>query len=155
MSLTNDVTEKLVHLVQQIESGEKSHLVAVEKLYDEHEIPAEQRLHSALEAHMLEYIGKNKAINATHIADELRITRGGVTKIAARLIKRGLIEKFQLQGNRKEVYYKLTSAGKKTDAVHAEMHQRLMSELDEIIDEYSEEEKARILVFIDRVMQVI
>lgn len=155
MSLTNDVTGKLVQLVQQIESGEKSHLASLEKLYDEHAIPSEQRLHSTLEAHVLECIGRNKTINATHIADELHITRGGITKIAARLIKRGLIEKYQLQGNRKEVYYKLTSAGKKTDAVHAEMHRRLINELDGIINGYSEEEKVRILVFIDRVMQVI
>ncbi len=50
--------------------------------------------------------------NITALADALGVTRGGASKAAARLQEASLVESYQLPENRKEVYLRLTPAGR-------------------------------------------
>ena len=60
---------------------------------------------------LLLWIGRLEKPNVTALSDATGITRGGVSKAVARLDEAGLIERYQLPENRKEVYYRLTPAG--------------------------------------------
>jgi len=47
----------------------------------------------------------------TALAEVLGVTRGGASKAVARLRSLGLVERYQLPENRKEVYYRLSEQG--------------------------------------------
>ena len=59
----------------------------------------------------LQWIEKLERPNATLLAETLGITRGGASKAVSKLQSLGLVERYQLPDNRKEVYYRLTGSG--------------------------------------------
>ena len=59
----------------------------------------------------LKWIEKMERPNVTALAEALGITRGGASKAVARLQSLGLVERYQLPDNRKEVYYRLSEQG--------------------------------------------
>ncbi len=71
---------------------------------------------------LLQWIARMEKPNVTALSDATGITRGGVSKAVARLCEGGLVERYQLPENRKEVYYQLTPAGLAT-------HERLSEAL--------------------------
>ena len=74
------------------------------------------------EVHCIEYIGKNVDSNVTKLAESFYVTRGAISKISKKLIKKGLIESYQKPDNRKEIYFRLTLKGKAINEVHEELH---------------------------------
>lgn len=67
------------------------------------------------EIHTIEAIGAHEPINAKALAQALGITNGAVTQIADKLQKKGLVEKFKIDGNQKTVYIKLTALGRTSE----------------------------------------
>ena len=74
------------------------------------------------EVHCIEYIGRNADTNVTKLAESYYVTRGAISKITKKLIKKGLIESYQKQNNKKEIYFRLTEQGKVINHVHEELH---------------------------------
>ncbi|MDF2722712.1 MAG: MarR family transcriptional regulator, partial [Paenibacillus sp.] len=64
------------------------------------------------EVHCIEYIGKHADSNVTKLAESFYMTRGAISKITQKLIKKGLIENYQKSDNKKEIYFRLTEQGK-------------------------------------------
>ena len=60
----------------------------------------------------LQWIDKLERPNVTALAEVLGVTRGGASKAVARLQSMGLVERYQLPDNRKEVYYRLSENGR-------------------------------------------
>ncbi len=50
------------------------------------------------------------------------MTRGAVTRLAKRLLQDGLIERYVLPDNKKEIYYRLTSKGEALNKEHEVAH---------------------------------
>lgn len=65
------------------------------------------------EVHCIESIGKSVDPNVTKLAESLYMTRGAISKITKKLIKKDVIESYQKPENKKEIYFKLTEQGKK------------------------------------------
>ena len=61
----------------------------------------------------LQWIGKLERPNVTALAEALGITRGGASKAVSKLQSMGLVERYQLPDNRKEIYYRLSEQGRK------------------------------------------
>ena len=80
------------------------------------------REYSYTELHTIDEIGKNELPNVSMVASNLHLTRGAVSKITKRLLKKGDIERFQLDTNKKEVYFRLTDQGEKIFDAHKESH---------------------------------
>lgn len=74
------------------------------------------------EVHCIESIGKNKDSNVTKLAESLYMTRGAISKLTKKLMDKDLIESYQKQDNRKEIYFKLTTQGKQIYRTHEELH---------------------------------
>jgi len=74
------------------------------------------------EVHVIDLIGKEERVNGVFLASKLAMTRGAISKITSRLIKKNLILKYKLAGNKKEVYYKLTDLGWKFFEDHRLAH---------------------------------
>ena len=70
------------------------------------------------EIHCIEYIERNEDSNVTKLAESFYVTRGAISKLTKKLIKKGLIESYQKPDNQKEIYFRLTSQGKAINKVH-------------------------------------
>lgn len=67
------------------------------------------------------------------LADELGVTRGGVTRAAKKLIAMDLVISHHRSTDKKKVYYYLTPAGKEIALQHQKMHEALNEEFAEEI----------------------
>lgn len=74
------------------------------------------------EMHCIDYIKKAKNPNVTKLSKALNITRGGISRLIKKLINKGAVQIYTNETNRKEIYYKLTSIGKKVFDIHKKMH---------------------------------
>lgn len=63
------------------------------------------------EVHCLASIASVSKPNVTQISLDMRMTKGAITKITSKLIKKNLLIKYNLPDNKKEVYFKLSPEG--------------------------------------------
>lgn len=92
------------------------------------------------ETHCIDYIGRLERPNVTKVAEHMGMTRGAISKMTKKLLNRGLVEKYTLETNRKEIYFRLTEKGKVLFEEHARRH-RLWEKRDmNFLARYSTEE---------------
>jgi len=63
-----------------------------------------------------------------------------ISKMTKKLLTKGLIEKYTLESNKKEVYFKLTDLGKTLFEEHAKRHKRWEKRDMEFLSHYSTED---------------
>lgn len=92
------------------------------------------------ETHCIDFIGRLELPNVTKIAEHMQMTRGAISKMTKKLLAKGLIEKYTLETNKKEIYFRLTQQGKLLFDEHEKRH-RLWEKRDmEFLGRYSKEE---------------
>ncbi len=77
------------------------------------------------EIHFIDAIAPGDGIIASQVAQKLGITKGAITQIADKLVKKGLIKKYKKPDNKKEVYIKLTRDGEVAYHSHRLFHKQL------------------------------
>lgn len=77
---------------------------------------------SMSEIHTIEIIGEGEKVNGVKISKKLDMTRSSISKIVLKLKKRKLIDSYQLENNKKEIYYKLTEKGNEIFLEHEKLH---------------------------------
>lgn len=92
------------------------------------------------EVHCIEAIEKNIDSNVRKLAETLYMTRGAISKLTKRLIKKGLIDSYQKTDNKKEIYFKLTNQGKQIFDIHEKLHKDF-HERDKIVFELMTDEQ--------------
>ena len=117
------------------------------------------------EIHTIQAIGRRHKINITSLAEYLKVTKGAVSQTAARLIKKGMIQKRYAESSRKELVLELTELGwtgfRNHEKFHVEMFEiarkyygrhihtnlemfeKVMSDFNAILNEYNKMNKAR------------
>ena len=98
----------------------------------------------------IEYIGKNTDANVTKLAGSLRMTRGALSKMTRKLIKKGVIESYRKPDNKKEIYFRLTGQGKIVYDIHEEMHHRFIERDKVVFKRVTEEEITTVLKFLEK-----
>lgn len=68
---------------------------------------------SLAQIQVIETILKNKDNYMTYISKELGITKGTLTKSINKLESKGIVERYKLPTNKKEIYIKVTEKGEK------------------------------------------
>ncbi|MEF9936167.1 MarR family winged helix-turn-helix transcriptional regulator [Carnobacterium sp.] len=96
--------------------------------------------YTSSEVHCIEYIEKNKDSNVTKLADSFYMTRGAISKLTKKLIKKELIESYQKSDNKKEIYFRLTEKGRTVYDIHEKLHNEF-SERDKVVFEQVTEEQ--------------
>ncbi len=92
------------------------------------------------ETHCIDFIGRLEMPNVTKVAEHMRMTRGAVSKMTKKLSAKGLIEKYTVESNKKEIYFRLTDRGRVLFEEHAKRH-RLWEKRDmEFLAGYRKEE---------------
>ena len=99
------------------------------------------------EVHCIETIGKNADTNVTKLAESFYMTRGAISKLTKKLIKKGLIESYQKPDNKKEIYFSLTPQGKVIDKVHEELHKEFQERDKAVFKQVTEEQFEFMLSF--------
>lgn len=107
------------------------------------------------ERRTIRYIGEHKISNATSVASGLGITRGGMSKICSRLISKKLVTASQMEGNKKEIFYRLTGVGNQIYDALMEYHRNTENKCREIIDSYSKEQQTLLLEFLGKISTLI
>ncbi|CAH0122630.1 MULTISPECIES: MarR family transcriptional regulator [unclassified Paenibacillus] len=92
------------------------------------------------EVHTIACIGEQEPINVTSIAEKMNLSKGNTSKVTNKLLKTGWVRKTQLNDNKKEVYFRLTPAGKRLYALHDELHNKERQRMYEFLNQYSETE---------------
>jgi DNA-binding MarR family transcriptional regulator len=76
------------------------------------------------ELEVIEHIGKIPDPNVTKLANASYMTRGAISKLTKKLIARGIINTYQSEENKKEIYFQLTPIGQKIKNRHEQLHQK-------------------------------
>jgi DNA-binding MarR family transcriptional regulator len=102
------------------------------------------------EVHCIEYIERNVDSNVTKLAESFYMTRGAISKLTKRLIKKGIIESYQKPDNKKEIYFRLTEQGKAIYKIHEELHEEFQERDKAIFEQVTEEQLDVMLSFVEK-----
>ena len=75
------------------------------------------------------------------------MTRGAISKMTKKLLAKGLIEKYTLETNKKEIYFRLTEQGMVLFKEHEKRHKQWEKRDMQFLDRFSKEEIAVIMKF--------
>ncbi|MBU3157625.1 MarR family winged helix-turn-helix transcriptional regulator [Clostridium estertheticum] len=98
------------------------------------------------EVHTIDAIGKNNKINVTELAQYLGITKGAVSQMVDKLIKKNMVNKKLVSNNENEVSLELTENGTLVYLGHEEYHKELYNEIAKHLNYLSNE---NIEIFLD------
>ncbi len=102
------------------------------------------------EVHCIEYIGRNVDSNVTKLAESFYMTRGAISKLTKKLIEKGLIESYQKQDNKKEIYFRLTEQGKAIHKIHEELHKEFRDRDKAVFEQVTEKQFDSMLSFVEK-----
>ncbi len=91
---------------------------------------------------VLEYLLENEQLNQNMamIAQRLGITPSNFTRIVNKLVKKGLLEKYYMEGNRKNIIIRVTDSGRELYQTYSRyISENIFSGLFEASEEISEE----------------
>lgn len=94
--------------------------------------------------HLIDVIGKHPEYNATKIAEVLGNTKGAVSQMSTKLENKGLIVRKKSEAGDKDITFLLTESGQKVFDGHAKLHEELYQRLEEILNEFSNEDVDKI-----------
>ena len=89
---------------------------------------------SLSEIETIEFIAKTPYPNVTKLAHHLYMTRGAASKIAKKLLKKNLVESYQIPQNKKEIYFRLTKEGQ---VIFDELTDESVSNILEFLNKYN------------------
>lgn len=102
------------------------------------------------EVHCIEYIGRNADSNVTKLAESFYMTRGAMSKITKKLLKKGIIESYQKPDNKKEIYFRLTEQGKEVYKIHEKLHKEFQDRDKVVFEQITEEQFDSMISFIEK-----
>ena len=102
------------------------------------------------EVHCIEYIGKNKAPNVKTLSNAFYMTRGAISKLTKKLMEKGLIESYQREDNKKEIYFTLTKKGQEAFDIHERLHEQFSQRDKAVFENVSDEQFCDMLELIKK-----
>lgn len=97
-------------------------------------------------------VGKIEQPNGVEIAKYMTMTKGAITKIAKKLLDKGIVETYTIPENKQKIFYKLTKSGQDLFNAHEKRHilwierdsvffnqfdKQKLSEFSKFLDEYN------------------
>jgi len=135
----------------------------IEKIYEVAEILNKERgtcrdygaglalYHS--EVHLIIAIMEHSNANASELADALNITNGAITQVADKLERKGLIERYHLNNNKKDTYFRLTDGGDAVYHGHIAHHEKMNAKVIKYLKGLSESEYRLIADFANAMLE--
>jgi DNA-binding MarR family transcriptional regulator len=124
----------LFHSLARLEEKEKALLESALEEADN------QRLKeldlSLAECGIIGQIQGNEKLNTTGLAQKSGMSKGGVSKLTARMAAKKLLLTIRLPDNQKEVYYKLAPLGEELAALYSELIRREERRIAKLLSDY-------------------
>ena len=96
------------------------------------------------EIHTLQAIGQHPKINITALAEHMGVTKGAVSQMVSKLVKKEMIRKIYAEDNKKEVILELTNLGR----IGFHNHEKFHMDIFNIVREYyGEQLKTKLEIF--------
>ncbi|WP_340617308.1 MarR family transcriptional regulator [Xenorhabdus entomophaga] len=111
--------------------------------------------YSLSELHVIQCIGESGLLNITAISQTVKMTKGAISKVCAKLLQRSLVEKLKMVDNQKETYFRLTGEGRRLFDLHEKLHQQAEARWLQKLESYSAEELRIIKRFVMDVIGII
>ncbi|MCX7708389.1 MAG: MarR family transcriptional regulator [Clostridia bacterium] len=90
------------------------------------------------EIHTIEAIGLKQRVNVTELAQYLGITKGAVSQMIDKLVKKGFVNKQMIPTGENEVTLELTEKGMQAyqghSNYHSELYERITSQVDDVME---------------------
>ncbi|MDF2567030.1 MAG: MarR family transcriptional regulator [Oscillospiraceae bacterium] len=102
------------------------------------------------EVHCVECIGRNVDSNVTKLAESFYMTRGAISKMTKKLIKKDIIESYQKPDNKKEIYFRLTEQGQVIYKIHEELHKEFRERDKAVFEQVTEQQFDSMLSFVEK-----
>lgn len=102
------------------------------------------------EIHVIDAIGTSKDMTTTKLAAKLGITKGGISQITSKLIKKNLISKEDGDGLN-EVYLILTDKGMTAYQAHIKLHEPMVNKVNSLFEKMDESSKNSIINLINEI----
>lgn len=107
------------------------------------------------EVHTIEAIGKNNKINVTQLAQYLGITKGAVSQMIDKLIKKDLVNKKMISDTENEVSLELTEKGTIVYNGHEEYHKEFYAEISKRLSHLSDNSIETVLGILSELEQLL
>jgi DNA-binding MarR family transcriptional regulator len=102
------------------------------------------------EMHILSLIGKNPDINVSKLAETMNVTKGAISQVINKLIRKNYVIKLRDNSNRRMVKLNLTKKGKVIFEEHEKFHERFNSVIMErFLDRKPEDRKLILEILIN------
>lgn len=101
------------------------------------------------EVHLIEAIEKYPELNMTGLAEHFYLTKGAVSKIVRKLVKKEMITGYHKPANKKEIFFKLTAKGRRVFAIHERLDQEFRDRDQVVYDEISDADFQKLLHFVE------
>jgi DNA-binding MarR family transcriptional regulator len=106
------------------------------------------------EVGLLDIIKEHRNATASELSRILGVTTGAIWQVSRKLQKKGLIESYQAEDNKKEVYFRLTSLGEKAHRGHRKHHEAINAGFHEyLLSHFNKGEVAKMHEFLDAVIK--
>ncbi|MDI4643674.1 MarR family transcriptional regulator [Cohnella hashimotonis] len=106
--------------------------------------------HKPSEVHCIEYIAQHADSNVTKLAESFYMTRSAISKIAKKLMEKGLIESYQKPENKKEIYFRLTAQGEQVNRIHEKLHNEFRERDKAVFEQITDAQYDSMLSFVER-----
>jgi len=140
-ALKNDFSHLLSSLVNALEEADAIYKKQADPILADYTLT---------EMHCVEKIGKIENPNVTKLATEMNITRGGISRLLKKIRKKGAVETYASDTNKKEVYYRLTPTGRKVFDAHEEIHENWRKYDESFFKKFTAEEIAFGIGFVEK-----
>lgn len=107
------------------------------------------------EMELLEKIDAYPSSNLSDLSEKSGVTKSAVTQMSAKLLSKGLIEKYQSPQNKKEKYFRLTPAGQQVRHKYLEANQLAAQELQDYLCALSAKDKKTIIGFMEMLQHTL
>jgi len=107
------------------------------------------------EIHTVQAIGQHSGINVTKLAEHTGVTKGAVSQILKKLIRKGLVWKTHAPGNDKEVVLELTNLGRIGFQNHEKFHMDTLNIAREYYGDQLKSKLERINLAVDDIYKML
>jgi len=105
--------------------------------------------------HMLEMLGRHPDVRIVEISDMTGLTKGTISKTIKRLLNKKLIVRYQIEGNKKDVYYNLTKLGWEVFNGHDRHHDERNAVVHDLLKKVTDEQREFLMNFLESYTTII
>lgn len=99
--------------------------------------------------HIVAIIKKNRTANNTFLSEELNISKPAVSKAIKKLLTQNMIVNFEVENNKKEMYYALTEQGENLANIHEKLHEEARQKYIKIFKEFTDDDLVIVQNFLE------